>query len=40
MNVNFGLLPVLVARRGERKRLYVERSLAALETFLSQRNID
>jgi methylenetetrahydrofolate--tRNA-(uracil-5-)-methyltransferase len=40
MNVNFGLLPVLVARRGERKRLYVERSLAALETFLSQRHFD
>jgi methylenetetrahydrofolate--tRNA-(uracil-5-)-methyltransferase len=40
MNVNFGLLPALTARRSERKRLYVERSLAHLETFLSQRHGD
>ncbi len=35
MNVNFGILPALSARRSERKRLYVERSLKMLETFLS-----
>jgi methylenetetrahydrofolate--tRNA-(uracil-5-)-methyltransferase len=35
MNVNFGLLPAIHARRPDRKRLYVERSLASLERFLS-----
>jgi methylenetetrahydrofolate--tRNA-(uracil-5-)-methyltransferase len=35
MNVNFGLLPGLSARRSERKRMYVERSLKMLETFLA-----
>jgi methylenetetrahydrofolate--tRNA-(uracil-5-)-methyltransferase len=35
MNVNFGLLPALTARRIERKKRYVERSLKMLETFLS-----
>jgi methylenetetrahydrofolate--tRNA-(uracil-5-)-methyltransferase len=35
MNVNFGILPALTARRAERKKLYVERSLKMLETFLS-----
>jgi len=34
MNVNFGLLPELSARRIERKRLYAERSLASLRRFL------
>jgi methylenetetrahydrofolate--tRNA-(uracil-5-)-methyltransferase len=33
-NVNFGILPAVAARRIERKRLYGERSLAALGTFL------
>jgi methylenetetrahydrofolate--tRNA-(uracil-5-)-methyltransferase len=35
MNVNFGLLPPVTARRAERKTRYVERSLKMLETFLS-----
>jgi methylenetetrahydrofolate--tRNA-(uracil-5-)-methyltransferase len=35
MNVNFGILPALTARRIERKKMYVERSLKMLETFLS-----
>jgi methylenetetrahydrofolate--tRNA-(uracil-5-)-methyltransferase len=35
MNANFGLLPALTARRAERKKRYVERSLKMLETFLS-----
>jgi methylenetetrahydrofolate--tRNA-(uracil-5-)-methyltransferase len=35
MNVNFGILPALTARRSDRKRIYVERSLKMLETFLS-----
>jgi len=39
MNVNFGLLPALAGRRSDRKRRYGERSLAALETFLSQEHI-
>jgi methylenetetrahydrofolate--tRNA-(uracil-5-)-methyltransferase len=34
MNVNFGLLPAIHARRSDRKRLYVERSLASLDSFL------
>jgi methylenetetrahydrofolate--tRNA-(uracil-5-)-methyltransferase len=34
MNVNFGILPEIRARRAERRRLYAERSLAALGTFL------
>ncbi len=34
MNVNFGLLPAIHARRSDRKRLYVERSLEAFEAFL------
>lgn len=34
MNVNFGLLPPLVAKRATRKRLYGERSLEALAQFL------
>jgi methylenetetrahydrofolate--tRNA-(uracil-5-)-methyltransferase len=34
MNVNFGLLPSVKARRSERRRLYVEQSLKMLETFL------
>ncbi len=38
MNVNFGILPALSARRIERKKLYVERSLKMLETFLSQKH--
>ncbi len=38
MNVNFGLLPPLSARRLERKRLYVERSLDALKGFLATRD--
>ena len=36
MNVNFGILPAVTARRAERKRLYAERSLGELGTFLSQ----
>lgn len=36
MNVNFGLLPVLHARRSDRKRLYVERSLETLDAFLGR----
>lgn len=39
MNVNFGLLPALDARRSDRKRLYGERSLEILETFLSHEHI-
>jgi len=39
MNVNFGILPAVTARRGERKRLYVERSLEKLGTFLSDMHI-
>jgi methylenetetrahydrofolate--tRNA-(uracil-5-)-methyltransferase len=38
MNVNFGILPALTARRSERKRIYVERSLKMLETFLSEKH--
>lgn len=34
MNVNFGLLPALTARRAERKKCYVARSLGSLKTFL------
>jgi methylenetetrahydrofolate--tRNA-(uracil-5-)-methyltransferase len=36
MNVNFGLLPAIAAPRADRKRLYAERSLAALGFFLSE----
>ena len=39
MNVNFGILPAIAARRTERKRLYAERSLENLETFLSREHI-
>jgi methylenetetrahydrofolate--tRNA-(uracil-5-)-methyltransferase len=39
MNVNFGILPAIAGRRTERKRLYAERSLENLETFLSRENI-
>jgi len=39
MNVNFGILPALAARRTERRRLYAERSLENLETFLSREHI-
>lgn len=39
MNVNFGILPALTARRNERKKLYVERSLKMLETFLSEEHL-
>ena len=39
MNANFGILPALAARRTERKRLYAERSLENLETFLSREHI-
>lgn len=35
MNVNFGILPAVTARRSDRKKIYVERSLKMLETFLS-----
>ena len=35
MNVNFGLLPVLHARKSERPRAWAERSLARLGEFLS-----
>lgn len=37
MNVNFGLLPGIAARRLERKGLYVERSLEALRAFIDAR---
>lgn len=40
MNVNFGLLPGLDARRADRKRLYVERSLDALRAFLRAEGIE
>jgi methylenetetrahydrofolate--tRNA-(uracil-5-)-methyltransferase len=36
MNVNFGLLPYLRARRADRRRLYVERSLESLEHFIGR----
>ncbi|HVO76989.1 MAG TPA: FAD-dependent oxidoreductase, partial [Candidatus Bathyarchaeia archaeon] len=39
MNVNFGILPALAARRADRKHLYAERSLENLETFLSRGDI-
>jgi methylenetetrahydrofolate--tRNA-(uracil-5-)-methyltransferase len=39
MNVNFGILPAITARRVDRKRLYAERSLENLETFLSREHI-
>ena len=40
MNVNFGLLPALSARRSERKRLYVERALESLSAFLRAEGIE
>jgi methylenetetrahydrofolate--tRNA-(uracil-5-)-methyltransferase len=39
MNVNFGILPRIGGRRAERQRLYGQRSLASLGTFLAQRRV-
>lgn len=37
MNANFGLLPFVKSKRSERKRLFTERALAALERFVSEK---